>query len=281
MGIRNFGLCVLEAPSLTEPAATSHALKLPTKLKIIAWKKVDVLGQLSPKGPNATPAKRGRAPIDASVFTPSLLSKTARSITQDLLATYNPSHILVERQRFRSGGASAVQEWTLRVNMLESMIWASLETLRSVQKSNVFPQAHEVSPARVANFWCPDAIEERTAIDDTLFANPLRAVTAPKERKKIEKKDKIAVVRSWLAAIKAPKSTAIDVQLELSPDVLAIANDFDNTTTDGRRRSKDENGSSGSKLDDLADCLLQGAAWVRWEENRQRLYRLLSNSTDT
>ena len=178
MGIKNLGICVLEAPHLLDSSSSTRAPKLKgnekSPLKILAWKKIDVLSQLVSQNEAAAttqedpdPAKpiKGRQlrtamaqpTIAASTFNPSNLCRTALTIARELLYTYKPSHILIERQRFRSGGAAAVQEWTLRVNMLESMIWACLETMRheyeqsrTVAKLEHFPAVHEVNPARVA-----------------------------------------------------------------------------------------------------------------------------------
>ena len=256
MGIKNLGMCALEPSTSSVSSGSGSHNGCQTKLHVQAWKKVDVLGHL----PNLTQA----------AFGPSSLSKVAVSIAKDLILTYKPTHILIERQRFRSGGAAAVQEWTLRVNMLESMLWASLETLRGEMKARDTPNVHEVSPARVAKFWCQSS---STAVTEKLFENDWQngkdAVVIAKDSRKVEKKDKIAVVSSWLANANGRSS----VQLEFYDEALRVAESFISGTSEGRgkKSSKEPLG----KLDDLADCLLQGAAWVRWEENRQQMLEIL------
>ena len=108
------------------------------KLKVLEWKKLDVLASMAFTPSTIQPQSGGpeRKVVDPTAFAPSTLSKTALTLTEDILQAYKPDHILVERQRFRSGGAAAVQEWTLRVNMLESMIWACLTTLRASSKAS-------------------------------------------------------------------------------------------------------------------------------------------------
>ena len=295
MGIKNLGICALEPLYLTDsmktPKSFSQNSNEKSKLRVLAWKKLDVLSKIQPAEtatpktkeeldlaqPTKTKPRQKTSAPNPSAFAPSALSKVALSITQDILHTYKPTHILIERQRFRSGGASAVQEWTLRVNMLESMIWACLESLRVGKEK--FPAVHEVSPARVAKFWCLGPSTIGTTPPPDLFTqgwkgaklDAIADAVSPKTSK-IEKKDKIAVVRSWLDGDKSESGDST-VALELSDEAMVVADSFLSDVKRGRSR-KPSTQSSG-KLDDLADCLLQGAAWIRWEENRQSMLKLL------
>lgn len=303
MGIKNLGICVLEAPGLTQShgAAASATRVKDSMLRMVHWKKLDLLNHLSLPGEAAlvslddsieSDGHQARARDEerchkklsisaaaAQSFTPASLSRTALVLAQYLLNTYNPTHILIERQRFRTGGAPAVQEWTLRVNLLEGMLWACLETLRACRqhtdkgrKTSSFPEVDEVSPARVARFWC--GIDIPTTVPSDLLAvdwteEARTGSRLAKVRKKIEKKDKLAVVRSWLSE----STNKDDVHLELSNEAKTISQAVLSGSESGRKSKASE------KLDDLADCLLQAVAWVRWEENRQRM-RLLLESRD-
>ena len=283
MGIKNLGVCALETTSPVKSAVQSDNQK--SKLKVLDWKRLNVLEHLSQQPiaihgsdqdvPTKARRKRASSPsstLSPAAFTPSSLSKTALALTKNILENYKPTHILIERQRFRSGGAAAVQEWTLRVNMLESMIWACLETLRSISKSDGLArdvQVHEVSPARVAKFWCLGPLGAGTIVPLGLFNEGRKegenAKGVETAKAKIEKKDKIAVVRSWLGQ-NGDRKRDKTVHLDFSDEAREVADSFLSDTEGGRKR-KQANG----KLDDLADSLLQGAAWVRWEENRQRI----------
>jgi cruciform cutting endonuclease 1 len=282
MGIKNLGICALETTGLSGSAVRSNNAR--SKLKVLDWKKLDVLDHhlQQPRMPTTSESSDQDVPTKArrrhsaspsttlslAAFTPSSLSKTALALTKNILNTYKPSHVLIERQRFRSGGAAAVQEWTLRVNILESMIWACLETLRTSPSTgddlgrNV--SVHEVSPARVAKFW--NVGPSRAVVPDTLFEEGWKdaenAVETEKGGGKISKGMKIAILQSWLWENREGRGT---VELDFLDEAMIVANSF---------TSKTKRGRSG-KLDDLTDCLLQGAAWVRWEENRQRILKLL------
>ena len=294
MGIRNLGICVLDVPNLTK----LNLEPLQAAYKVVAWKRYDVLGRLPshviPSDGTSEPVaslKRGRIPkaaqtrvVNAAAFTPSRLSRTALRLSNDIIHTYKPNHILIERQRFRSGGASAVLEWTLRVNMLESMLWACLATMRDQLKGrrSAFPEVHEVSPARVARFWCSGVSRE-------ILPDPLASSVKPRAaggnvgeaaKKKIEKSDKIAMVQSWLVknlSLDEPTDNLLEVALEFSDEARAVADSFLTETKKSRskRRTRNETEDTPSvgsdKLDDLADCLLQAVAFTRWEENRRRM----------
>lgn len=260
MGVKNLGLCAIESPD-TIKSATPPGDKIP-RLRIVDWKKLNVLASLqSNQDPTLADGENTeRANLNATAFTPSALSQTALILSEHILQTYNPTHILIERQRFRSGGAAAVQEWTLRVNMLESMIWACLTTMRATSKTGHDLAMHEVSPARVAKFWCLGA---GTNVSRDLFNTETweaDSAMSRKETTKITKQDKIAVVKSWLESH----------DFQLSDQASATAESFLLATKGGRKPKHVD-----AKVDDLADCLLQGAAWVRWKENRQRMLELL------
>ncbi|KAH9818183.1 Cruciform cutting endonuclease 1 like protein [Teratosphaeria destructans] len=289
MGIRNLAYCVLDVPE--DYSSTDR-----TPLTVSTWRKRDLTTTATSSETSIaetqedarTPSRRRtpRAPIakvvDPTLFTPSVLSKTAHAITMDLLAL-NPDSILIERQRFRSGGASAIQEWTVRVNMLESMLWACLQTQKSHHEqgdARPFPSVHEVNPARVAQFWTSASEVSLIADEHTFRASaqpPGQAVAGAdvkESRRKVQKKDKIAIARRWLAG----EDSA--VRLEFEGQAAEVAQVFGRR---GRVRLREEGFGAGmevGKLDDLADCLLQGVAWMRWEENAGRLRRILDAGGD-
>ncbi|KAK3722765.1 hypothetical protein LTR37_002337 [Vermiconidia calcicola] len=271
MGIKNLGICVLDP--------TNRADNESAPLRIVEWKTVDVLSSLT--------AHSGIEQNQPTGGTSALPSGIKRG--QDLLHSYLPSHVLIERQRFRSGGASAVQEWTLRVNMLESMLWACLETMRNQSNQHLqrheFPSMEEVSPSRVAKFWCggttPNThLQPEMFIEDWMVDKPLAIET----KKKIEKKDKIAVVRSWLSRVDTSVPNSRAPTLEFSEDARKVADAF---LADVKQRKKPSSATVSSneegpmklyKLDDLADSLLQAVAWVRWEENRREIRAMIERS---
>ena len=276
MGIRNLAFCVLDTPTTTgDPLIVS------------AWKRMDLLQQPPATDISSvaelsthTPKKPVKSAVPATAFTPSVLSHTAYKLTSELLR-YKPNTILIERQRFRSGGAAAIQEWTVRVNMLESMIWACLRALRETSECKEdFPKVHEVLPARVAGFWTASDQEQRKVVGDVF-----ESINVPPEQgkiivptRKIDKKAKIAVVHSWLRQ----KSTVDnDVSLVFEGDADGVATAFrsagQKTTIRKSATDKADKTAGGEigKLDDLADCLLQAVAWARWRENRSHMIAIL------
>ena len=156
--------------------------------------------------------------------------------------------------------------------MLESMLWASLETLRQEGQNTAFPTVHAVSPARVAQFWSSAA--SISLIPPTLLGEDNRQIQtmitrAISDRRKIEKKDKVDIVRSWV-------SGTSDVELQYDGDATRIAEAFWLNT----RQSKEAMSLAGGKLDDLADCLLQAVTWLKWQENRVVLDHLWHKAID-
>lgn len=293
MGIKNLAFCVYDL----RPGSTSA---------IHAWRRISLLSnpQLSsspsaPPGGDTLIGTTKDTVADNEPFHPSSLSALAFNLVTKVLLPYQPDVILIERQRFRSGGSSAVQEWTVRVNMLESMIWAVLRTLLAKQEDSrqgskeldaqgrggSEVQVWAVSPQRVGLFWIhggqtAESGTETVAADDGSEKKKGRV-----RKLKVEKKDKINFVRRWLSAVTSPQSSQSRLpamlQFEKEAEMARLA--FTEDSTKRRRKLKSEveesNGDGNvsilkeaiGKLDDVADCLLQAAAWVQWQENKRTL----------
>ncbi|OXV07365.1 hypothetical protein Egran_04870 [Elaphomyces granulatus] len=200
-------------------------------------------------------------------FSPELYALRAYTLIKSLITSYRPTHILIERQRFRTGGGSAVQEWTLRVGVFEGMLHAVLHTLQR-EKAHCLA-VHSVEPKMVASYW---------RIDATDIANP--DIAATRERKKRTprdvKKGKIDLVGRLLTTSKednVPESQfsgsvklAFGSEADLKERVDAYLQKWK-----GKRTPPPCGSPPLEKLDDLADCLLQGVTWLEWQIMRSRV----------
>ncbi|KAM0809563.1 putative Mitochondrial resolvase Ydc2 catalytic domain-containing protein [Seiridium cardinale] len=210
----------------------------------------------------ANPATTESSSVEEDLWSPGNMAGMTLKLVQDQLLNFSepPTHILIERQRFRSGGGAAVQEWTLRVNTLEAMIYSTLNTLKKCGhwQGDIIP----ISPKRVGPFWIED-----TAIHDAAEPDGKE----PKSRKNAKarhKKAKIDLVGNWLLD---GKITPTDQAQVVSKSYL--------DRWQGKRAKKPSTEAVGlageplQKLDDLADCLLQGLAWLKWQDNKRLLAR--------
>ncbi|KAK3314631.1 mitochondrial resolvase Ydc2 [Apodospora peruviana] len=226
----------------------------------------------------------GRASeIRSEDFTPSGMAGMALRLVRDHFLPLKPTHILLERQRYRSNGAQAVVEWTIRVNTLEAMIYAIVAAMQASgqwEGGKVVP----VPPRRVG-LWLLERlksgqfedIQARTAEameskDPEIIS---RAVTG-REIVILTKKHKVHLLgdmmrngtvlnfvgpdanetawRYWQALPGTKRGRFTE------PKGVEVRNpqDFD---------PKDKDWPS--KWDDLADCLLQGLTWMEWQKNME------------
>jgi len=279
MGIRNLAYAHLVALPATSANAWNVA-KSPTYLRpnLLAWKRVVISG-----APNGVVASTGYqtehrnshdvvvAPLQAAegtlnegvilepekeAFDPPTFATYAYDFVKRILDAHRPTHVLIERQRFRSGGASTVQEWTIRVGVFEGMLHAVLKTLSKEHGLPVIVQG--VDPGRVTRYW----LEGRA--------------TKGKERissGKESKKAKIDIVGNSLASAGA----AAFVNVSSGSD-HGSHHGVEEMVDAYLARWQRKNGNSRSgvakdilKLDDLADCLLQGVAWLNWQSKREEV----------
>lgn len=279
MGLRNLAYCVVDFSEHTSSRRNDKTpTSVPAALRISEWRKQDLLSTPAPMRMQSLAAneENGTNPHPpTNPFTPSTLSPIAHALARTLLS-HNPHIILLERQRFRTGGSAAIQEWTVRVNMLESMLHACLYTLRQAAPRGNFPEVREISPARVAHFWAAAAAASSLSSDVVLTPPSLLEGLAPSSvdvvlaevKKKMQKKDKISVVRKWMTGGADP-----GMQLQFEDGVSRTRDMF---LLPSRTRARMKDGvREVQKVDDLADCLLQAAAWVRWEENSRSIQKML------
>ncbi|KAG4422651.1 hypothetical protein IFR04_004272 [Cadophora malorum] len=270
MGIRNLAYCILDVPAqniswakigtglVMKGSGRSAKRPLPS---IHAWHRLAVSSPPTPAIPIDGEDATTKTTIPKEAFDPATLSQTAYTLLRAQLLPAKPTHILIERQRFRSMGSKHILEWTVRVNMFESMIYAVLCTLKGEGLWD--GSVRGVLPGKVGPFWVGEGEED----DATSAKNG-------KGRKKIRKSAsakiqnkgaKIDLVRSWLE----------------SGDVVQLGNDevkemarryvekWDRVPGGRKAITKLEGEEKMGKLDDLADCLLQGMAWVEWENNKR------------
>ncbi|GAB7345465.1 hypothetical protein MBLNU457_3792t1 [Dothideomycetes sp. NU457] len=276
MGIKNLAFCVIEPEE--------NASEKPV-YKLVDWKRLNLLAPTVPtidgdlsetdSSTTKTEAEVTEAEDGASTpptedtkpfFTPSKIAPLAFQLSQTLLK-YNPTTILIERQRFRSARGSAVQEWTLRVNMLEAMLWACFETSGAIAETRGHARdfdVKEMNPSRIAAFWNskPDMVGHVEAV---VKGNAVPEQTEVKEKttRGMEKKEKIKLVKKWLE----------DSVVVGTPEVRDVVAGFDDSQ--GRRR-----GEGVGKKDDFADCLVQGVTAAIWQSNLLALRDVLDDDVE-
>jgi cruciform cutting endonuclease 1 len=254
MGIRNLAYCLLTVPN--EQLSLSPGISTKAKLpKIESWHRISVSSPVVETGEPLNPDKES--------FSPATLSLSAYKLLRHKLLPHNPTHILIERQRFRSMGSKHILEWTVRVNMFESIIYATLHTL---EEEGVWDgEVVGVLPGKVGPFWVGENEKEKEDAPDrrSEFYRKVRNAKSSKIRSKGLKMD---LVRDWLEA----------------GDVVELGNQDVKERAKGYTQKWDrlpgrmkgvKNGvrveGEMGKLDDLADCLLQGMAWIQWERNKR------------
>ena len=261
-----------------------------------------------PPSPTGTPLReKDIMTNETQGFSLPLYARHAYTLVRMLLDRYQPTHILIERQRFRSIGGSAVQEWSLRVGVFEGMLYSVLETLaREQQRASfgrtsaggggatgdggeglgvIIPLVLGIEPSRVVRYWG----------DQIGFSN-FHLEGREKGQNSVDgKKVKIDIVGGALDRLDPGDYGALDSDPDSSADAdanaprdprdlathLVIAKDADlHRTVEGYltrwygKRGKAVQGVRKlGKLDDLADALLQGLTWLEWQVMRERIVK--------
>lgn len=280
MGLRNlaYSLIVPSGPLLSAPSAPSlkekhftsrQAFRQPPRVLLESWRRSDVASEAT------------KQVVEREQWAPSALANLALELVRDRLLPTNPTHVVIERQRFRTLGSSAVQEWTLRVNTLEAMIHAIFRTMKEM--GHWSGEVISVAPGRVGPFWVGAAGEVDAATE--LVQSPLELESEFLERtaqqvniknkrrlaRTRNKKAKIDLVGNWLQLEGILNHTPAHQEVTRTMKIYR-----DRWLGVRRKRGSnklEEAEEESRKLDDLADCLLQGMAFIKWEENKNLLAR--------
>lgn len=192
-------------------------------------------------------------PVVVEDFSPARLSSLAVDLITDRLLPLRPNIVIMEQQRFRSMGGSAVLEWTLRVNSLESMLYAVFTTMKSLGK---WPggRLEGVVARNVLEFMATQEAPNNGNLD-----------IWDKEKVGDNKKIKKDIVGRILQSRNS-------LQIAKGADAVEeIAKEYLEKWERTGKRGKANAATSVKKMDDLADCLLQGLAFIRWQENKRKL----------
>lgn len=246
MGIRNLAYCKMLLPAIGD-AQTGLPIPVIHEWARVAIAKPHNLEATHENGTNVAPKE---------TFEPAIYAQHAYNLILKLLSSDVPTHILIERQRYRSMGGAAVQEWTVRVNMFEAMLYAVLTTLseRNLWRGSV----HPVLPAKVSRFWLGD---------------DFGVVTGGAHNKSVSTKAaKVALIGKWLE-----NGDRFRLEGEVADLAMAYQRRMLGQKQVHRKQNRVTGHSAGDavflevgKLDDLADCLLQAMAWIQWESNRHQ-----------
>ncbi|KAI5211741.1 ribonuclease H-like protein [Aureobasidium subglaciale] len=301
MGVKNLAFCVLDLQKLPQDDEQSvvHDNNNTLSLHLTDWKRLDVSERMvtrdNPVDTKTSDPSRGdivdkttyaaeTTPGDQpNIYSPSSLSKIAFNLASEFLR-YEPDYILIERQRFRSGGAPSIQEWTVRVNMLEKTMRRGHEKDLVAQKG-IFPEVLEMSPRRVGMFWLarkdffPNPADIATSLTAPIGCE--QTTETEVKKKSFEKKDKIALAQHWLSLSMTTDDMTVDagiapmVAMFCSPKVRrSRRRDQDN---ESEEEAEGGDVAMSGKLDDLADCLVQGVTFGLWEQNRTRVREYLGH----
>lgn len=193
-------------------------------------------------------------------YSPPRLAELAAKLVNTRLLPLKPDIILLEQQRFRSMGGAGVFEWTLRVNTLESMLYAIFNILQQLGKWTPEGRVEAVVARNVLEFM---AVYHSGGVED---ASKIWNKTSPDDNKKIKKNIVGRMLRDGGGVV-------IEEGNELTRLTRELYMQKWNAQMTGKRTRKTADGPSDGfkKLDDLADSLLQGLAYIKWQENKDKL----------
>jgi cruciform cutting endonuclease 1 len=225
---------------------------------------------------------------DADAFSPTAMASLTLHLVQTHLLPLNPTHILIERQRYRTGGGAAVYEWTLRVNTLEAMLHAVFAALGG--EGRVYP----VVPKAVTGFLFPppslgDATAAAAAPDGVVQgegseSEGVMGMGMGKGRKsaaasyRLLKSGKVELLARWLAAVEGDgDGNREGLVIPQTEQAKEMARAFLGELRQEEARREKTGGkvkrTAVGKLDDLSDSVLQGMVWLQWQRNLEDMIK--------
>ncbi|KAL8903275.1 MAG: hypothetical protein Q9171_007456 [Xanthocarpia ochracea] len=150
--------------------------------------------------------------------------------------------------------------------MFEAMLYATLFTYfkLGLWKGEVVP----ILPSKVVKYWV-DGLDDKEDMDvDTTEEEEKGKEKGKKKGKRVSPTSKEKSKARKMGIVRDMVRDGSGVRLEgeakeMGKVVMGKA--------EGKKKRADK-GKGLGKFDDLADCLLQGLAWVKWEENKRLVW---------
>jgi cruciform cutting endonuclease 1 len=275
LGIRNLGISLL-TPS--PGGSTNLVSALPESRRSLptvhTWKRLELQNYREKSSTRSEvdgvlseiEEDQGSPPLD--LRTPSLAAATLKLVQEQFLPL-EPTHVLLEAQRFRSGSGAAVQQWTIYVNTLEAMLYAVFSTLRACGRWDgvLCP----MDPKRVTSFILDDGKDSSVVT--------ARAMHGSRSKVKQQKAAKIALVGYWLSQGQGvrPVDQAENMSSLFIERLAAQSSGSRERTASGDTVAGTHKPEKLTKLDDLADSLIQGVTWFRWQANSAAAQKDVTN----
>lgn len=124
-----------------------------------------------------------------------------------------------------------------------------------------------VLPSKVGRYWLLEGAGEDDGVKKAGKKGKEGASLGAAERSKARK---MGIVREM---VRSGSGVTLEGQAEeMGGLVMGKA--------EGKKKKKADKGQGLGKFDDLADCLLQGLAWVKWEENKRLVWEMGKEALD-
>ncbi|KAG0032886.1 hypothetical protein BGZ82_006345 [Podila clonocystis] len=237
----------------------------------------DSLGEAPSKTTNASThemtttkkAKRSKKALSPQ-YDPRLVALRLNEIMQTIVDSERIGGVIVERQRFRTGGMHSVLDATFKCGVVEGMIhtwlalWEKGRVSGSLDKKHKDVVIESISPRAVGTWWSIGSVSRSGSVSseestdsasevDTLDAGGMsKKPKSPKYATK--KKQSRMIVDGWLHKLE-DKDSKMGTRDNSHPLRVSCSP----TIREWYRREK--------KRDDLSDCLLQAVAWYEWREH--------------
>ena len=273
LGIKNFAFSLLTpaTPSKTKPPPSTSPLTSPVYLH--AWHRLDLTLPLpnNKKPSKPPPPKEEETSKEKDPFSPANLASLTLSLLHSHLLPLNPTHVLIERQRFRTGGGAAVAEWTLRVNSLEAMLHAAFAALNGRKGTGGGWEGTVgcVLPRAVAGFLFPSSEGEGEGGDEGEGRKGRGGAY------QVLKREKVGLMGGFL---KERSGLVLPEEGQAKEMVRLFLKGLEERERRGGKRGPGKKGEKEveefvTKMDDLSDAVLQGMVWLQWQRNLEGLIR--------
>ncbi|CAO3572302.1 unnamed protein product [Mortierella alpina] len=230
--------------------------------------------ELALKSPLPKRAARSRKRDPAPPYDPRTVAVRLDEVMRTIMSSPTVQGVIIERQRFRTGGMHAVLDVTFKCGVIEGMIhtwlafwqhdWnlknqARLKQDRPEENHTGMANDREavfiesVPPRAVATWWGIGASARRSPIgaepsmeEEEETPSPGKRLAEEKKEYSAKKGQSRAIVDAWINNDTAARDLPTSLKVKCS-DALK------------------EWYSQEKKRDDLSDCLLQAVAWFEWK----------------